>query len=133
VDDDGLPPNLPPQQCYFYTAVAGDTVADIVDHFDLDIRAFVRTNAMLVGNLVNLTFKWPMTLRDEEIASILRIVANATESVATQAPFVACSYFGESGKEVVVECNSIEAGGNSACEAKGIVGECQGFYCTRKI
>lgn len=130
VDDDGLPPGIKPeQQCYKYTAVTGDTVADIVDHFDLDIRAFVRENANVVGELANLTFKWPMTLRAEELASVLRIVTNATGGAAKQAPFFACSYFEASGKEATVECNSVEATGNSACEAKGIVGECRSF-CT---
>jgi hypothetical protein len=111
-------------QCYNYTPTTTETVASVVDRFELDMvtLAHDKHNVGVFG-IGNVSIKFP-NLKAEEMAATLRIVGTATADItkgmAKYKPYFRCSYFDEAGKEGHVECSGTQPKQNIDCIRPGV-------------
>ncbi|WIA11339.1 hypothetical protein OEZ85_011462 [Tetradesmus obliquus] len=115
------PPSDMNETCFSYSTGPGEDVAFIVDHFDLDIRAFVQHTAnRRLFRLEDFTYKFAYKLQAAEIALVIRTVASVTQVLAADPPRVECTGFDANGAASKAMCNSPTEAGNTACAAPGI-------------
>lgn len=73
--------------CYNYNMQQNDSVASLIETFQLDVRSFIQQNQRQFGGLQAVTFKLGESQDAAELERILRVVGSVTRPLTADPPY----------------------------------------------